>query len=300
MTLNLSQTFVADLAHVFATLQPKPYSAAFLSDLAQIHGDLPVASETNLLFLASRFQEWRKTINEFVHTHLGELSEDDPLRCPISLFRTMDHGRLETAHTRVLAWLLDPRKEHGFGDKLLAALLSRFDSVHVGRFHVERVASEFSLEWSAGEGRFDVLAQGEWESTGKRVPWTLVIEAKVDAGEEEGQLDNYDDWLRSHAADHEIYRVFLTPDGRAPDTGAEEWEPLSFLELVQSFRGVYDGLRLMPGFHFLRFYLAGVLQDVCLLPRNLGVDAADPYAVASYLKTVRDSRSKEASHDAAR
>jgi hypothetical protein len=82
-----------------------------------------------------------------------------------------------------------------------------------------------------------------------------------------------------------------------PGTGSEEWESLSYLELVRIFRAVYNGLRHAPGFHFLRFYLAGVLQDVCRLPRNVGEDAADPYAVASYLKAVHDSQSEGAIRD---
>jgi len=240
---------------------------------------------------------------EFVRTYLAELPADDPLRCPISLFRTMDYGRLETAHTRTLAWLLDPKKneEHGFGHALLEALLGRLaDRDHFDRLNVDRVVGEYPLEGSAGNGRLDVLAEGDWESMGEHVLWTLVIEAKVDAWEGEGQLDKYDEWLRSHAAGREKYRVFLTPKGRAPDSGTEEWESLSFLELVRIFRPVYGGLRDAPGFHFLRYYLAGVLHDVCRFPRNVGEDAADPYAVASYLKAVRDSPSECASHDAPR
>ena len=88
------------------------------------------------------------------------------------------------------------------------------------------------------------------------------------------------------------YLVFLTPDGRAAETGEEEWESLSYPELVRVFRTVYGELRHRPGFHFLRFYLAGVLQDICHFPRNIGEDAAEPYAVAAYLKTVRDSHSE--------
>jgi hypothetical protein len=69
---------------------------------------------------------------------------------------------------------------------------------------------------------------------------------------------------------------------------------------VQIFRKVYPKLKHAPGFHFLRFYLAGVLQDICGWPKKLTADTPDPYAVASYLKTVHDSESQEASHDVAR
>jgi hypothetical protein len=71
-------------------------------------------------------------------------------------------------------------------------------------------------------------------------------------------------------------------------------------EECRIFRGVYGGLRQAAGFHLLRFYLAGILQDICHFPRNLSEDHPDPYAVAAYLKTVHDSSSGRASHDAAR
>jgi hypothetical protein len=297
MSTSLSPKFLADLAAVHATLRPRVLSAAFLSDLAQVHGTLPVASDANLLFLANRLDQWRRVTQEFVRTRRMELSEDDPLRCPISLFRTMDYGRLETAHTRTLAWLLDPKGEHGFGKTLLAALLRRLSGYDCSAaLRVERVKSEFPIDGSGAKGRLDMLAEGAWED-GER--WVLVIEAKVDAWEGERQLEKYDKWLGTHAAPCK-YRVFLTPYGRLPETGAEEWELLSYLELVRIFRAVYGGLRYAPGFHFLRFYLAGVLQDICGLPRNVGDDAADPYAVASYLKTVHDSQSEGAISDAAR
>lgn len=303
MSASLSPKFLADLAEVYDALRPPPLSAAFLADLAQVYATLPVASESNLLFLANRFDKWRRMTQELVSRLLAELDKDDPLRCPISLFRTMDSGRLETAHTRTLAWLLDPSKneEHGFGNALLEALLGRLaDRDHFDHLHVERVACEHFLEGTAGEGRLDVLAEGEWESMGEHVRWVMVIEAKIDAWEGEGQLDKYDEWLDAHAAGRATYRVFLTPDGRPPDSGCDEWKTLSFRKLVQIFRTVYGKLRQAPGFHFLRFYLAGVLQDICGFPRNVGEDAADPYAVASYLKTVNESHSEAASHDAAR
>lgn len=300
---RLSPKFLADLAEIYAELRPPPLSADFLADLKRVYDTLPVASDDNLRFLAERFDEWRKKTRELVCKLLAKLNEDDPLLCRISLFRTMDYGRLETAHTRTLAWLLDPAKdeEHGFGDALLAALLKHLaERDHFDRLQVERVVPEHFLEGAEETGRSDVLAEGEWESKGERVRWVLVIEAKIDAEEGVGQLDKYDEWLDSHAAGRETYRVFLTPDGRPSDGGCGEWTALSFRKLVQIFRTVYSTLRYARGFHFLRFYLAGLLQDVCGLPRNVTDDTADPYAIASYLKTVRESRSEGVNHDTTR
>lgn len=290
------------LYQVYASLRPPALSAAFLTDLKRVYDTLPTASDTNLRFLASRFDQWRQRTRALVARRLVELAQDDPLLCPISLFRTMDAGRLEVAHTRTLAWLLDPRKdaEHGFGNRLMAALLGRLaERDHFDRFYVEEVVAERAVDGDAGHGRLDVLAKGEWECAGESVRWLLVIEAKVDSWEGDGQLDRYDEWLDAHTADRQTYRVFLTPGGDPPDGGCDEWEALSFLALVRCFRSVYGGLRPARGFHFLRFYLAGVLQDICGFPRSIAADAADPYAVAAYLQTVHDSRLEEATDDAA-
>ncbi len=303
MSQVLSQMFLRDLAQVYASLRPQTPSAAFLSDLEKVYATLPVASDANLQFLAQRLEEWQRVTREFVRSHLKDLKDrlpDDPFLCPISLFRTMDYGRLETAHTRALAWLLNPQGEHGFGNKLLHALLQRLsgDFGSAG-FLVSKVDSKVMIGSSNALGRLDVLVEGTWHDE-KRKGWMLAIEAKVDAQEGDGQLEKYDRWIDSHAAGREILRVFLTIDGRAPDSGGEEWELLSFLELVRIFRSAYNELVNEPGFHYLRFYLAGVLQDVCGWPRTNWLESADQYAIASYLKTVHDSLSQSASHDPTR
>jgi hypothetical protein len=273
-------------------------SAAFLSNLARVYASLPTASDANLQFLAKRFAEWRRVTRNFVRTHLAKLvKKTDPLLCPISLFRPKGYGRLETGYTRTLGWLLDPKGEHGFGTTLLAALFGRPFGYGPcsGTLRIEGVESELLIDGSGAQGRLDVLAKGTWEHR-KRRGWVLVIEAKVDAWEGEEQLQKYDTWLRSNAAGRDVYRIFLTPDRRPAETGAEEWTVLSYLQLVRIFRAVYGRLRHKHGFHFLRFYLAGVLQDICGWPREVTPKVTDPYAVVSYLKTVHDSPSEGAGH----
>ena len=204
MITSLSVKFREDLAQVYGTLQSQPLSAAFLSDLVEVHATLPAMYDANFRYLAERFHQWRTLTKEFVRDHLLHLTDDDPLRCPISLFRTMDYGRLETAHTRTLAWLLDPGNdndaEHGFGHTLIKALLKRVaERDDLEGVHVDRVKSEHSFDDSGRKGRLDILAEGEWQSKEEHVQWVLAIEAKVDAWEGEGQLLKYDKWLRSYA-----------------------------------------------------------------------------------------------------
>src|SRR5439155_21468593 len=119
-------------------------------------------------------------------------------------------------------------------------------------------------------------------------PWVLIIEAKIDAAEGEEQLAKYEDWLARHAPGRHQLLVFLTPTGYRGESSTGEWQTLTYLDLVRIFREVLGELKDKHGYHFLRYYLAGVLRDICRWPLPIQADAADPHAVASYVKSVRD------------
>lgn len=242
--------------------------------------------------MAEHLDAWHNQAREELKKCLAHLPDDDPLKCPVSLFGTMDYGRLETAHTRTLAWLLNPAmsKEHGFGLKLLEACLARFTDQPLREVQDVRVEAEYCCTGLGGSelGRLDVMAEGRWEDgTG----WLLVIEGKVDAWEGEEQLDRYEEWMDFYARDRQQIRVFLSPDGRPASTGEDEWRPLSFAELAEMLRTAAAGEEKKPGYHFLRYYLAGVLRDICGWPIPITPGCADPYSVLQYLKHVPAEKS---------
>ena len=113
-----------------------------------------------------------------------------------------------------------------------------------------------------------------------------MIEAKIDAEEGDEQLSQYDYWLEQYAQPKEVIRVFLTPNGRAPRTSRAEWKVLSFVDLASVFRRVLPDLQDKPGYHFLRYYLTGVLQDICGCPASISSDCENPYTAVDYLKSV--------------
>jgi hypothetical protein len=114
--------------------------------------------------------------------------------------------------------------------------------------------------------------------------WALVIEAKIDAWESDDQLALYDEWLAENTPGAEVLRVLLTPDARAAQTALDEWEPLSYLDLVRLFRAALPDLTSKPGYHFLRLYLAGVLRDICRWPIPMNREAVSLYQLLDYLK----------------
>jgi hypothetical protein len=296
MQPQISATFLADLDIVCPKADDGKLPWTFVKDLegAYAHAlvsspQQPDISVAELTSLADALNKWRSGYQQFLKQELDQVPCDDPLHGPVSLFRTMDFGRLETAHTRALAWMLDNRREHGFGNQLLEALLRHLmKGRRIRVTHVDNVESEFLIHFGPARteaGRIDVLAKGRWEEMGKEVSWLLVIEAKIDAEESEDQLSQYDDWLKRYSQPTEVIRVFLTPNGRAPRT-SPAWKVLSFVDLASVFRRVLPGLKDTPGYHFLRYYLTGVLQDICGWPASISSDCKNPYAVVDYLKSV--------------
>jgi len=295
---RLSREFLADLEAVVPPLPSAAVSPGFLNDLAAAYETVLAAdaqqsvSTDELTFIGRRLQEWRSETQQELARLVSQLPKDDPLLCPVSLFGTMDYGRLETAHTRALAWLLDPdkNKEHGFGNKLLKALLERVAGDRsLALDEACDVEFERAIDDHEATGRLDIFAEGNWiDPSGRRLPWAIVLEAKIDALEGENQLSRYEDSLDRRRADEEVFPIFLTPTARQSETARKDWTLLSFQDLVGIFRLAADDLQHAPGYHFLRFYLAGVLRDVCLWPIPFRKDCGDPYSVLAYLKLVLD------------
>jgi len=307
MQTQISAAFLADLDIICPKADVGGLPLAFLKDLDGAYAYArassmrqSVISMADLNSLAEDLSTWRRDYQQRLQKYLAKLPSDDPLRGQVSLFGTMDYGRLETAHTRTLAWLLD-KKEHGFDYQLLEALLRHLlNGRQIRLTQVDQVVSEYSVDRGLARteaGRFDILAKGRWKEKGKVVAWLLVIEAKIDAEEGEEQLSQYDDWLMRHAQQTEVLRVFLTPDGREPRTNSAKckWQTLKFVELASVFRHV-SGLQDTPGYHFLRYYLTGVLREICGYPASISPDSASPYSLVDYLKSVLNVGETEEGH----
>ena len=65
----------------------------------------------------------------------------------------------------------------------------------------------------------------------------MVVENKIDAGEQPRQLGRYKEWMRSQSKHHPIQElVFLTPTGREAITGREcNYLQLSYSEDVRAW-----------------------------------------------------------------
>ena len=110
----------------------------------------------------------------------------------------------------MLAWLLTPTGRHGLRNLLVARFVNHYDSQHGNAYQpqarpIVRTVSRFSRGRDNREA--DVVVWGEG--------FTLVIEMKVDAGEQEKQCD---DLYENFKAEPGPRFLFLTRTGYKPET----------------------------------------------------------------------------------
>lgn len=122
--------------------------------------------------------------------------------------------RDEVRNSRVLSWLLNPRGSHGLGDRLLVALLKE---IKLPLFPTTvsnncRVKEEQCPDGNQGN-RVDIEIDD--------ANFYLIIEVKIDAYEQEEQLQRYAK-LAQRRANHRPWGiVYITPSGKQSTTAGE-------------------------------------------------------------------------------
>jgi len=127
-------------------------------------------------------------------------------------------GRNEVRNSAVLAWLLDPHGNHGFGDLPLKALLSAVRECGKADFPENftrycRVNVEKSPSGDA-TNRVDIEIDAD--------NFFMLIEVKIDAYEQKDQILRYIGEAKKRAGEQPWAVVYLTPQGRVPLSAGEE------------------------------------------------------------------------------
>ncbi len=131
----------------------------------------------------------------------------------------------EHSHSDFLAYLLDPKNPHGFGDHFLRefiALVADSPAVTRDRKYPLPVSAELTVDSSQvsvarERNQIDILIDCYPKGP------VIGIEVKIWAAEQENQLQTYQDRLLHEYPDRERPRimVFLTPKGNMPGTATE-------------------------------------------------------------------------------
>lgn len=129
--------------------------------------------------------------------------------------------RDEVRNSKVLSWLLNPHGSHGFGDALLLALLKEINSCLV-----KNEQSTFDLKVSNNcRVKEEQCPDG---NQGNRVDieiddanFYLIIEVKVDAYEQNSQLERYANLAQKRANNRPWSIVYITVSGKQPLTAGD-------------------------------------------------------------------------------
>jgi hypothetical protein len=161
---------------------------------------------------------------------------------PGDLLTILGRQRDELFHSRMLAWLLSPTGRHGLGDRFLRAFLAAAwpgESLADGgtvQIELERPgAGTSTVTGESLEARADLVIRLE--------SVVIVIENKLDAGEQESQCERlYWSWAGEPT---DVRWLFLTPNGRPPATATSDearaaWRPLSYSKVRRALLAVLD------------------------------------------------------------
>lgn len=137
--------------------------------------------------------------------------------CP---FRALGIEGREHSHSNFLAFLLDPRKPHGLSDRFLRDFIARAaDSQAITKTDSTPlpIKAELAVEITrvaVTRERYNIDILVDCHPDGP----VIGIEVKVWAGEQEEQLQRYQDTLRSRYPGRPCLLVYLTPYGSEPKT----------------------------------------------------------------------------------
>jgi len=151
-----------------------------------------------------------------------------------SILSVLHRENDELTHSRLVAWLLDPRGDHNQGPLFLSALASLI-GLEAAPVSLHRCVVR--TEVAGPEAIIDVMLVW-WDD------FLVFVENKVWSPEGEAQVDRefrdlrYAGQAMGIAVDRQ-FAVFLTPSGRRPISGDPgPWVCLSYQDLAAAFRAV--------------------------------------------------------------
>lgn len=139
-----------------------------------------------------------------------------------NIFTILKSDFFEIRHSNMLAWLLNPNENHGFGDKFLKKVLFEASDSSVNKispFNIE--LTDFSdVSVYREKYHIDILIVSD---TNKLV---VAVENKVKSGEHDNQLNRYAKILDEQYAHFDMILIYLTPDGT--DASSDKWVNMGY------------------------------------------------------------------------
>ena len=149
----------------------------------------------------------------------------------LNIFEILGMTHAEVRHSNMLAWLIDPRKNHGLGDAVLRGILERVaDNLPAGfsTFQIERERKHM-----------DIFAVSDAEK------YALCIENKIGTGEHDNQLARYRKDIEETYPTYQKQYIYLSPKGKE-SSDPQNWAALSYGDVLAIVESAKAGKTLNP------------------------------------------------------
>lgn len=157
----------------------------------------------------------------------------------VNIFDILKITSAELRHSNILAWILDPNENHGFGDifiKRLTAYIAKrccFDEQVDALFRCNHSSFTVRREWR----NIDLLVKS---SESKIV---IAIENKIYSDEHGDQLARYRETVELSFPDYVRFYLFLTPDGN-DSSEPEIWRSIGYDDLASGIAEYLESINL--------------------------------------------------------
>lgn len=160
--------------------------------------------------------------------HNPELNKLENMLDQFNGFETLGIVNTEIRHSNVIAWLLNPKENHGIGDNFLKEFLKYFISRNKELLEGKVSLFEFEvLNYS------DVEIRREWNNIDILIiikelnkKFVVIIENKVNSTEHDNQLQRYRKIIEDEFHDYTQLYIYLTPEEMDPSD--DKWINLNY------------------------------------------------------------------------
>jgi hypothetical protein len=143
--------------------------------------------------------------------HNPELERLESLLDRFNIFEALGAVHQEVRHSDFLAFLLNPRQNHGLGDLFVKRLLQEA----IAQADFSQPVTPIDLDiWDLD----DIEVRREWQSIDILIldglhQLVVIIENKIYSGEHNDQLKRYNQVVKQHYPSYRVLGLFLTPEG---------------------------------------------------------------------------------------
>ncbi len=175
-----------------------------------------------------------------------------------NLFDVLKISRVEIRHSNMLAWLLNPNENHGFGDAILRGFI---------QFVVTSFSSDADIFDTLLMDCHDFTVQREWHSidilvSSSKEKFVICIENKIDSGEHDNQLNRYRKQVEDTYPNYQKMFIYLSPEG-GEASDPDNWCAMGYQDVLSIVENAQRKTKLLPEAQLLvDNYTATIRRDI--------------------------------------